>query len=210
MKLRDIIKHVQRQFGDEVQAQITKEDIVRWVNAACLEIVTANATAQGVSGSTPVGVGKREYNLPPDLYLLRSVRFGGFKLKGETYEQLCESDSDIENTQGAPTHYWVYGGKLNLYPIPNDSAVGNLTILYVKTPDILTVDMGEREPDVPVQYHPRILEYCLAQAAELDDDMSSYQLKMSQFKENVSSLNVNSEQPESDEFYPSITYVSEY
>lgn len=209
MKLKDIIKHIQRQFGDETQSQITKEDIVRWTNHACLEIVSANATAQGLSGTTPVEVGKRVYDLPPDLVLLRSVRCNGIKLRGETYEQLCELDTDIENTSGTPTHFWVYGGKLNLYPIPNES-LGNLNILYVKTPDILTVDMLEREPDVPIQYHPRILEYCIAQAAELDDDMGQYQMKMNEFKENISNLNKNSEQPEQDSFYPSITYVSEY
>ena len=208
MQLGEIITRVQRQFGDEVQAQITEDDVVRWVNDACLEIVTNNATNQGSVGTTTIVVGQFIYDLPADLLLLRSVRVNGRKLKGSTYEQLCEMDPDIENTVGEPNHYWVYGGKLNLYPIP-DSDLGNINILYVKTPDIMTVDMKTLEPDVPKQYHPRIVEYCIAQAAELDDNLGHYQLKMGQFKENISSIRQNSEQPESDSYYPSITYVGE-
>jgi hypothetical protein len=209
VKLSEIITRVQRQFGDDVQAQITEEDIVRWVNDACLEIVTNNATNQGSIGTTAVVVGQVEYDLPADLLLLRSVRVNGRKLIGNSYEQLCEIDPDIENTTGDPTHYWVYNGKLNLYPIPSE-ALGNLNILYIKTPDPLTTSMMSLEPDVPVQYHPRIVEYCIAQAAELDDNVGHYQLKMQEFNQKISNLKQNSEQPESDQYYPSITYVGEF
>jgi hypothetical protein len=209
VNLGEIITRVQRTFGDDVQAQITKADIVRWVNDACLEIVTNNATNQGYVGTTAVEVGRVAYPLPDDLLFLRSVRLNGRKLKGESYEQLCEMDPDIENSKGLPSHYWVYGENLNLYPIPNEDE-GNINILYVKSPDILTESMVTKEPDVPKQYHPRIVEYCIAQAAELDDNLGQYQLKMGQFKENISSIKTNSEQPESDGYYPSITYVGEY
>jgi hypothetical protein len=208
MKLSEIITRVQRQFGDDVQAQITEEDIVRWVNDACLEIVTNNDTAEGFIGNTPVVAGKHWYDMPSDLIRIRSVRVNGFKLKAESYEQLCEEDPDIETTTGQPTAYWVYSGKINLYPIPNDS-LGNLNILYVKTPDVITTAMKDRQPDVPIQYHPRIVEYCIAQAAELDDNFGFSQSKMQQFNQNLLGLKQNSEQPESNGIYPSITYVGE-
>lgn len=208
MKLGEIITRVQRQFGDDVQAQITKEDIVRWVNDACLEIVTQNDTAEGYLGNTPVKAGVPEYKLPPDLIRIRSVRVNGMKLAPSTYEQLCDIDPDIGTTTGIPHSYWVYGNALLLYPTPSD-ALGNVDILYVKSPDILTIDMMERVPDVPLQYHPRIVEYCIAQAAELDDNIAQYQIKMGQFKQSISELRQNGEQPESASIYPSITYVSE-
>lgn len=209
MKLGEIVQHIKRQFGDEVSAQITDEDIVRWTNTAMLEIVTANASNQGVSGTTPVVVGTREYALPSDLYLLRSVRCNGIKLRHENYEQLCEMDPSIDSTTGDPTHYWVYGGKVNLYPTPSQ-ALGNLQIMYVKTPVVIATYDADVVPDVPVQYHPRILEYCIAQAAELDDNLGHYQIKMEEFKRNISSLKQNAENPEDDGVYPSITYVGEY
>jgi hypothetical protein len=210
MKVGDIIVRVQRQFGDDIQAQITEEDIVRWINDACLEIASNNAVTQGYFlGTTPVTAGVSEYELPADLLTLRSIRLENKKLIASTYEQMTEIDVNLEKVIGKPTHYWVFGGKINLYPTPNED-FDTLTIMYVKTPDILTVSMKNVDPDVPTQYHPRIVEYCIAQAAELDDNLSHYQQKMGQFNSNILALKQNNEQPESDGIYPSITYVMEY
>src|SRR6187455_362795 len=198
MKLGDILTRVKRQFGDDVGAQITDEDIVRWCNDACLEIAMANATNQGYFlGTTPVTSGVKEYELPADLLTLRSIRLENSKLVGTTYEQITEVDDYSDTTSGKPTHYYVYGGRVNLYPIPSQD-YSALTIMYVKTPDILSVEMVDIEPDVPVQYHPRIVEYCIAQAAELDDNLAHYQQKMGQFQQNILALKQNNEQPESE------------
>jgi hypothetical protein len=206
MNLSEIIKETQRIFGDDVQSQITKDDIVRWVNTACLEIVSQNDTAEGYLGNTPVIAGTTKYDLPSDLIKIRSVRVNGTKLRASTYEQLCEIDSNITESTGAPTSYWVQSGALMLHPIPNNS-LGNVDILYVKAPNVLTIADLNKAPDVPIQYHPRIVEYCIGQASELDDDLSHYQLKMGQFRTGLSELRQNGEQPESDSYYPSITYV---
>lgn len=208
MKLNEIITRVQRQFGDDVQAQITKEDIVRWVNDACLEIATSNKTNQGINkGITPVVAGQPQYTLPPDILNLRSVRANGIKLVHTTYDQLTELADYSEDAQGAPNCYWVYNGVLYVYPTPYES-LGSIDVYYVRTPDVLTVDMLDREPNVPKEYHPRIVEYCIAQAAELDDNLTQYQLKMGQFRDNLQSLKRNGEQPEGDDYYPSISYTS--
>jgi hypothetical protein len=211
MKLGDIIKRVQRQFGDDVEAQITEEDIVRWVNDACLEIASNNSTNQGhFLGTTPVTEGVRNYELPDDMLLLRSIRLDNKKLVGSTYEQISELDDHMDSAVGSPTHYWVFNKLVNLYPTPNANFT-SLTILYTKTPDLMTVDLKHLQPDVPVQYHPRIVEYCIAQAAELDDNIAQYQQKMNQFQSGILASKSNSEQPESDGAYPYITYyASEY
>jgi len=210
VKLGDIIKRVQRQFGDDVEAQITEEDIVRWVNDACLEIAVTNATNQGYFlGTTPVTNGVKEYELPADLLTLRSIRLENSKLIGTTYEQITEIDEYSDATTGKPTHYYVYGGKVVLYPIPSQD-YPTLTIMYVKTPDLLSFEMKNIEPDVPVQYHPRIVEYCIAQAAELDDNLGHYQQKMGQFQQNLMALKQNNEQPESESYYASVIYIEEY
>jgi hypothetical protein len=213
MKLSEIVTRVQRQFGDDVQAQITKEDIVRWVNDACLEIVTNNHTNEGMfRGITPVVVGQDVYDLPSDMLVLRAVRVNGLSMKATTYEQLIAAGLVSEDSsapdQGTPSMYWVHDDKINLVPVP-DTALGTVDIMYVKTPDILTSAMLDREPDVPTQYHLRIVEYCIAQAAELDDNEGKYQMKMQQFKNNLDNLRSNGEQPEADGVYPSITYVSD-
>lgn len=210
MKLEDIIVRVQRQFGDDVQAQITKEDIVRWVNDACQEIAINNTTNQGMlKGQAPVEAGKATYNLPNDLLLLKGVRANGMKLAHTTFEQLSEMPEYSEAAVGASSLYWVFDNKVNLYPCPSES-LGTLDVYYVKTPDLMDVNLPTREPDVPKEYHARIVEYCIAQAAELDDNLAHYQMKMGQFKDNLQSLKQNGERPESDDTYPFITYMNEW
>lgn len=215
MILSDIITRVQRQFGDDVQAQITTDDIVRWVNDACLEIVTNNRTNQGTYvGQTPIVAGQKTYELPPDLYLIRAVRANGKVVRASTYEQLVNSvQGNLSDTNdpalGYPEYYWVLDYKLSMYPLPSES-MGTLDIIYIKRPDVMTAEMLTRQPDVPVEYHPRIVEYCIAQAAELDDNIGQYQLKMQEFQSNMSKLRENGEQPEGDGAYPYITYVSEW
>jgi hypothetical protein len=214
MILSDIIKRVQRQFGDDVQAQITTDDIVRWVNDACLEIVTNNHTNQGMrTGQSPVEAGKDTYDLPADLYMLRAVRANGKIVRGTTYEQLSVtylggySDTN-DKAVGDPEWYWVLDGQLKLVPVPSES-LGSIDIMYVKRPDVMTASMLTIEPDVPTEYHPRIVEYCIGQAMELDDNLQGYQLKMSEFQSNLTKLRQNGEQPESDGVYASITYISD-
>jgi hypothetical protein len=209
MRVGDIIVRVQRQFGDDVQAQITEEDIVRWINDACLEIASNNSTNQGYFlGTTPVTSGVREYELPSDLLTLRSIRLDNKKLIASTYEQVSEIDDAMDSAVGKPTHYWIYNGKVNLYPTPHQD-FPTLTIMYVKTPDLLSASMKSIEPDIPTQYHPRIVEYCIAQAAELDDNLEHYAQKMNQFQGALTASKQN-DQPDGEGLYASITYVMEY
>jgi len=206
MKLAEIITRVQRQFGDDVQSQITTDDIVRWVNDACIEIANdASVTSVMQRGRTSVLANQSEYALPADLLKLRSVRVNGMKLRGTTYEQISEA----YEAEGNPDSYWVLEGKLYLFPVPT-SDLGTMDVYYVKAPDKLDANATDREPDVPKIYHNRIVEYCIAQAAELDDDLDHYNLKMAQFRDGVSRSRGDSENPEGDGFYPSITYVREY
>lgn len=214
MNVADIIKRVQRQFGDDVEAQITQEDIVRWINDACLEIVSNNATNQGtLAGQTDVVAGTAEYVLPSDLYKIRGVRVNGKVVQATTYEQLVNTNqgaySDTNSpVEGTPQWYWVQDYKINLYPQPNVS-LGTLDVMYIKRPDLMDVNLPTRQPDVPAEYHPRIVEYCIGQAMEADDNLQGYQIKMGEFDRNLTKLKQNSEQPESEGVYSSITYVQD-
>ncbi len=59
-------------------------------------------------------------------------------------------------------------------------------------------------PELPSQYHNRIVEYCLAQAYELDANMESYTTKMAAFKNGANQLKENADWQQHD-FYPSIS-----
>ena len=161
MKVSDIIRRTKRQFGDEINAQINDEDIVGWINDACAEIATNNNTNQApLTGTAAVVAGQSAYDLPDDLYTLRSVRVNGFILKSTTNEQAIEEYTSMIDsnsvTEGPPQHFWTYGGKLLIYPVPTAS-VGTVDILYTRMPAQVTTTDLSAVPDVPLQYHTRIV-----------------------------------------------------
>jgi hypothetical protein len=197
----EIATRVKRQFGDEGGAQITDADIIRWVNDAQTEIAVANDLLQ-VSATTATVAGTQKYTIPSNLLILRAAKWKGIKLQPLTME---EADAImIANTSpaGDPTQFWQFARQIYLWPIPSANGSTDLTLYFTRQPTQVTV-VGDT-PELPVQYHPRIVEYCIAQAAELDDNLAQYQLKMAQFEQGVTKLKDNADW-ESQDSYPVIT-----
>ncbi len=206
MIVSDIATRVKRQFGDEVGAQITDADIIRWVNDACIDIaINNNLLSYSATQSTPAA--SSEVSLPSDLLVLRSCYWNGEKLQSLTLEEadnLKITNPPVGFT-GTPASYWISqqtstAVKITLYPA--NTAQGSLKILYTRAP--VAVTAVSDTPDLPIQYHPRIVEYCIAQAAESDDNLQQYQLKMAQYKQGIDNLKDNADIGEND-YYPSIS-----
>lgn len=180
MTVLDIKRRVKRQFGDESGAQLTNADIIDWINDAQIEIYTKNNLGQKI-GTIPTIVGTQGYSFPADLMRLLNVKYDG-----NTIGELSQQDVDkfIPNadatapSRGAPSHYWTYADKINLYPSPD--AIKNLTIRYNRFPVAVTIDANPT--DVDQKYDNRILDYCHAQAAHLDGNMQTYNLFMQRFE----------------------------
>jgi hypothetical protein len=197
----EIATRVKRQFGDEGGAQITDADIIRWVNDAQTEIAVANDLLQ-VSATTATVAGTQKYTIPSNLLILRAAKWKGLKLQAITME---EADATmIANTSpaGDPTQFWQFARQVYLWPIPLANGSTDLTLYFTRQPVQVTV-VGDT-PELPVQYHPRIVEYCIAQAAELDDNLAQYQLKMAQFENGVTKLKDNADW-DSQDTYPTIS-----
>lgn len=206
MLVSEIATRVKRQFGDEAGAQIKDEDIVRWVNDAQREIAVTNDLLQTLA-TTALIIDTGEYTLPPELLTLRNVFIGSRKLKGISTQEADEWQSRGSDNKGEPTHFWIYANKINLYPTP--TATGDLKIYFTKQPDEIAVPPGgmTATPELPQQYHNRIVEYCIAQAYELDDNFESYEKKMQQFMMGMDKLKGNQEWERQD-VYPSITVAA--
>lgn len=202
MLVSEIATRVTRQFGDEVGAQITSGDIIRWVNDAQREIAHNNDLLQ-TTATTAVVVGKDQYTLPPDVLTLRSVRYAGNRLQYVSPEEAATLLTD-NTSSGTPTHYSVWARNIDLYPRPDTADPDDLQLYYTRQPAVVTTTTDE--PELPLQYHNRIVEYCLAQAYELDDNVESHKWKMQQFQEGVDKLKSNNDWQVQDT-YPSITAV---
>ena len=199
MNVLEIATRVKRQFGDESNVQVTDPDILRWINDAQREIASNNELLQTVA-TTAVVPGQREYTLPPDILLLRSVHYKGMKLRPLNSR---EAEEYLVNrpVEGTPTMFWIWANKIALYPQPTESDADDIQIFYTRQAAI--VDSNDDAPELPLEYHNRIVEYCLAQAYELDENWSAAQLKAQQFTQGVQVLKYDGQN--TNDFYPMIT-----
>lgn len=201
----DIATRVKRAFGDESSAQIQDADIIRWINDALREIAWSNDILQ-VRATAATVSNQAEYTLPTNVLRLRSVKYQGLPLKGISLQEadsiLGNYDDPLNVPTGIPTTFWVFAQSLRLYPTPATGGGADLTLYYTRTPNDL-VTLADT-PDIPVQYHNRIVEYCLTQAYELDDNYNAAQIKASQFQNGLERSRGEADFVPQD-FYPGIT-----
>lgn len=202
----DVANRVKRQFGDTANIQIDDSDIISWVTHAMRDIALSNDLFQTIA-TTAVVTAQAEYALPTDILTLRSIRYNGVKLRAlnssEAEEYLARTDA--LNHTGTPLVFSIYAGSITLFPTP-DSTPATLKIYYTRQ---LTIPISLTSViELPIQYHNRIIEYCLQQAYELDDNWQAAGIKGNQFLEGVKDLKVNLTWEERD-FYPSVTSLPE-
>ena len=200
LRVSDIATRVKRQFGDEYGAQITSDDILRWINDAMRDIALRNNLLQVKAVSATVA-SQQDYALPTDLLTLHSVRYGTDKLQSLTLQEADAFMDTASVNTGRPAYFSQWGTTLSLYPIPQDAAT-SLNIYYTRQPHVVTTNADT--PEIPSAYHLRLVDYCLAQAYELDSEPDSYARKMAQFNDGVANTKDNGEWTSRD-FYPSIT-----
>lgn len=201
MLVSDVATRVKRTFGDEYGAQIDDTDIIRWCNDAQKEIALQNKLLQTVSNTNTV-VNQQDYTLPTDLLALRGIRYDKLRLTMLSLDDIDAVVEDRSLDKGTPQYYWTYAQTLSLWPTPD--AVKSITIYYTQVPATLTA-VGNTI-SLPAQFDNRIVEYCVAQAAELDDNLEHYQLKMSQFQAGIDAHKNTLETVDQDDAYPFITY----
>jgi hypothetical protein len=208
----DVRARVQRQLGDTSGSQIIDTDIIHWVNDAQREINTANDVLQKkVSASTLANVSS--YSLPTDLQRLHRVAYQGTTLDGISIEQAAEliPSNDMTIAQGYPSgtplNYWVFAKQLNLWPAPQTAGSSDLTLYYICTPtDVASITDTISLAD---EYFNAIVQYCVAQAYELDTNYGMFNLKQQAFNTAVASLKGSGDWQDQD-IYPSITQTAEY
>ena len=188
MLVQDIIDRVRNIAGDVNVLQFTDAQILTWVNDGTRECVIQNSLLQK-RGTQVVTTGDGDYSLPADILKLHSVKYDNQKLSMLSLEEFEEQYGVTSNTEtGTPTAGYVWAGLLNLYPKP-DNSTSVLTIDYIRNPvDVVIGDIDTEGPDLPDEYHHRIVDYCLAQVAQQDDDMNRYQIKMQEFMTGVANL----------------------
>lgn len=180
MNVADIISRVKRTFGDESGAQITDDDIIRWINDAQNEISQTMKLFETTGVQTTVA-GTNDYFLPDTLIDLRAVYYDGQPLDYLSEQEFDEHirrvhESPMDNI-GTPRHYTSWGNKISLYPGPAEGKT--LEIRFICFPVQVTATTDDIP--LPMRYHMRVLESVLASAYELDENYEAHQMKYQQF-----------------------------
>lgn len=203
----DLIKRVRNIAGDVDALQFTNGQLVDWINDGVRECAVSNNLLQK-RGSQATVPNQSDYLIPTDILKLHSIKYDDNKLRILTLEEFDDQYSGVgastTSNPGSPEICYVWAGNLTLYPAPTEAK--QLVIDYLYDPVQLTEDNLDVEIGLPVGYHIRIVDYCLAQIAQQDDDLQRYTTKMQEFKTGVQDLK---DQPEySYDLYPSIAVSS--
>lgn len=202
MKLNAVVSRVRSIAGDFDSLQFTDSQLLEWVNDGIRECALNNNLLQK-SAVQNTSVGSSQYSLPDDILKLYSIRYNGSKLPILTLEEFDKryTGGQTSTSNDTPIVCYVWAGSLHLYPSPSQEQA--LTVDYIYYPETLAESDTDKELPLPVGYHSRIVDYCLAQVAQQDDDINRYNSKMQEFLTGVQLLK---DQPEySEDLYPSIS-----
>lgn len=215
MNLGQLKTRVKRQFGDESAVQIQDDDIVSWANQACIDVVRASDDLLQAVQTTDLIEGQTVYTPPTDMLSLRNVTLktavdqSYFTLKAYNIQDFNEYVDGWDGNYYAPGNPYIfmfYNGAINIFPKPNSSQESGIKIYYNRYPGTLAVDSDEIP--LPLVYHNAILEFCLQQAYELDENWEGSGNKSAQFTSSINSIRELQEWQTQDE-YPTIKVRAE-
>ena len=205
--VQNVMDRVKRQFGDESGAQVTDADIISWINSGQQEINRQSRILKDVA-TTPTVIGTASYSFPtPRVVDIEILQYNGRPLGHMSFNEFQEYVAINDPSQtytGTPLYWYEYGANISLYPVPD--AVGTLTLYYVKYPD--DVDSAGDTLTIPDNYFDVLLQYCLQQAYEQDDDWTGSAQKQQQIKDSLASLSEDG-QRRAKQYYPTITVLDE-
>lgn len=206
MIVSDVVTRVQRQFGDEASVQINSDDVIRYINDAAKEIAVQNDLGAAVATQASV-VSQNLYSGPADALAIRSIYYDNLKLdfyNRQEYDAYVNANDPNELSVGTPILYTRHVNDLLLYPKPE--SVKNIKIWYFQRP----VEVALTTDTLPfaAEYHLRIVEYCLQQAYQTDEDWDAADRMAGQFTDGMTRLK-QLENADDEEFYPVITVLPE-
>lgn len=204
MIVSDVVTRVQRQFGDEASVQIDSDDIIRWINDCAKDLAVQNDLGQTTATLNSV-INQNVYTAPVDMLAIRSVYYNDLKLDFYTraeYDAYVNNNDPHEDATGTPFFYTRFVNDLQLYPKPDQ--VQEIKIWYFQRPTEVTTTSDSLP--FAVEYHNRIVEYCLQQAYQTDEDWDAAERMRGQFEDGMAKLK-QLEEADEEEFYPTITVL---
>jgi hypothetical protein len=202
--VQDVIRNVQRSFGDESGVQLQNADIFMWVNDACDEIVKRNRINKAKSSSSSIS-GQADYSFSTlSIMQVEAIHFGGQRIPNMSFAEAEEQviGRDSVPMQGTPVCWYEWAGTFSFYPVPDSVAVIDIYYTAQPTRVVATTDLLP----LPDKYYTDIVNYVLLKAYEMDEDPQMSQLKGQQFDASLAAMG-EEEREAQNMTYPTITVL---
>jgi hypothetical protein len=208
--VQDVITAVKRQFGDTSGLQVTNSNITAWVSDAQREIVINNPEVNQAMVQFNVVAGTATYPVltsVPDMLVIHSLHFNGQLLENMSFVKAQEYIIKSFDTSSAdtPQFWYEWAGVINFWPKPSKAFTNGVTIFYSKAPtEIATTGQVLSVPD---SYFKSVIDFCMTQAYEMDDNAQMAQAKATQFETGMQKQ--ANRQSSTDNQYPTVTLLAE-
>lgn len=210
----DIKSRVKRQFGDESGVQVTDSDIYRWISDSIRNVILSNEEAIEVITTIDIVASQQDYPLPTDIVSLKGItcKTGDstsyFNLQGYQLEQFNTYVDGWDGQffgQGNPAIFTIFNNIIKLFPIPDTAAAAGLKLFYTSylgeiTSDSFTISL-------PNYYFNAVVNYCLQQAYQMDEDWIGAEIMMQQVQQDLTKARGKSK--EQQDTYQMITILDD-
>lgn len=196
---QDVISYVLRQVGDESGVQFTEEDIIRWINAAQRDIIYTNKELNQVEVAVNLVQDQTRYPVISDIPSI--LRIHSIERDGNLVDNISLEDYQSKNVPQDLNYWWQYAGVINISPAPKEDQPEGLLIRYTKSPD--RISDSAQLLGVPDSYFKAVVDYCLKEAYELDENFEASTMKNNQLNQFLMDRQLNST-IETGRDYPSI------
>lgn len=214
LSVSDIVIRVQRSFGDESAVQVTTDDILRWINDACKEVVMQHENLLQTNGFMDSVVGQQAFDLPADCFSLNAVYYRDNTDESASYyalrflarpelDQLADGWQGNDYGTGVPQVYSRGpNGELLLFPAPDTVYTNAIKLVYARYANKVVTTSDPI--DLPPYYHSYVEHFCMMKAYEMDEDWESADHK-AQLVQSTIDFNNGREQWFGRETYPTIS-----
>lgn len=210
----DVIRTVQRQFGDESGVQLEDADIAGWINDAQMQINTINKVlrAKGTISSVALQASYSFAAITPAIQQIEAIHYKGVRIPNMAFPQyeetVTQTDPQSVQTSSYPVLWTEWAGTFIFYPAPKD--VQTIEVYYTAQPTVIALSpvVPATVLSLPDDCFQDIVRYVLQQAYEMDEDWEASNTKAQQLDASLT-LRGEKERTEQDMTFATITVVDD-
>jgi len=207
----DVITDIFRTFGDESGTQVTRADIIRWINRSQMEIVMRNPEVGAALALTNSVARQADYDLltsVPTVLTIQSVHYSNKPLKHMQFQEAEQFLMNLSESAsvGMPEFWYERAGVVTLHPAPDADIPNGIKFYYNRRPADITSD--SQLLSLSDHYYNSIVSFCLEQAYLLDENPTLAGAVAQKFEAGVAQMKERTE-AQSD-YYPFISSAEDY